>query len=71
LTAAVALARDRGAVAVDGFPLAGDGRRPAGEAYLGVEPLFAACGFVPVARPSANRVVMRHVIGVERSRSAP
>jgi GNAT superfamily N-acetyltransferase len=60
LTAAVSLARDRGAVAIEGFPLSGDRRRPAGEAYLGVEPVFAACGFTPVARPTPNRVVMRH-----------
>jgi GNAT superfamily N-acetyltransferase len=59
LESAVALARKHGAVAVEGFPLAGDRRRPTSEAYLGVEPLFAACGFEPVSRPSAARVVMR------------
>jgi hypothetical protein len=26
---------------------------------VGVEPLFAACGFEAVRRPSANRVIMR------------
>ena len=60
LRGAVDLARSRGATAVEGFPLAGDGRRGAAEAYLGVEPLFAACGFTAVARPSPNRVIMRH-----------
>src|SRR6185369_9568280 len=60
LRGAVDLARSRGAIAVEGFPLAGDGRRGAAEAYLGVEPLFAACGFTAVARPSPNRVIMRH-----------
>jgi GNAT superfamily N-acetyltransferase len=60
LRAAVDLARSRGATAVEGFPLAGDGRRGAGDAFLGVEPLFAACGFTAVSRPSPNRVVMRH-----------
>lgn len=59
LSAAVDLAARHGASAIEGFPLAGDGRRAAAEAYLGVEPLFAACGFAPVARPSSNRVVMR------------
>ena len=60
LRGAVDLARSRGATAVEGFPLAGDGRRSAADAFLGVEPLFAACGFTAVARPSANRVIMRH-----------
>jgi GNAT superfamily N-acetyltransferase len=59
LEAAVSLARRRGAAAVEGFPLAGDRRRGTGEAFLGVEPLFASCGFTVVARPTAARVVMR------------
>jgi GNAT superfamily N-acetyltransferase len=59
LTAAVALARDRGARAVEGFPLSGDGRHPAGEAFLGVEPLFAGVGFTVLSRPSPKRVLMR------------
>ena len=59
LEAAVSLARRRGAVAVEGFPLAGHGRRTTGEAFVGVEPLFASCGFVTVGRPTAARVVMR------------
>lgn len=59
LTGAVALAAEHGASAVEGFPLAGDRRRGSGDAYLGVEPLFAACGFVAVDRPTPNRVVMR------------
>ena len=61
LEAAVALAREQGAAAIEGFPLAGDRRRSAAEAYLGVEPLFAACGFTAV-RPSANRVIMRRAL---------
>jgi GNAT superfamily N-acetyltransferase len=59
LEGAVTLARKRGARAVEGFPLAGDGRRSTGEAFVGVEPLFASCGFTPVARRTASRVVMR------------
>jgi GNAT superfamily N-acetyltransferase len=59
LTHAVRLAADHGAMAVEGFPLAGDRRRSASDAYVGVEPLFAACGFTPVRRPSAHRVIMR------------
>jgi GNAT superfamily N-acetyltransferase len=59
LSSAVRLARQHGAEAIEGFPLAGDARRSAAEAFLGVEPLFASCGFEVVARPSSGRVVMR------------
>jgi GNAT superfamily N-acetyltransferase len=58
LTAAVDLARQHGATAVEGFPLAGTGPHR-DDRYLGSEPLFAACGFDAVARPSGRRVVMR------------
>jgi GNAT superfamily N-acetyltransferase len=58
LLAAVAHARGHGATAVEGFPLAGDGPHKS-DRYLGTEPLFAACGFDVVARPSPRRVVMR------------
>jgi GNAT superfamily N-acetyltransferase len=59
LDQAALLAAAHGATAVEGFPLSGDRRRGAGDAYLGVEPLFAACGFSVVDRPTPNRVVMR------------
>jgi GNAT superfamily N-acetyltransferase len=59
LRRAVDLAAAHGARAIEGFPLAGDARRGSGDAYLGVEPLFAAAGFTVVDRPSAHRVVMR------------
>lgn len=62
LEAAVDLARTHGAVAVEGFPLAGDTRRTAAAAFLGVEGLFSSCGFRPVSRPSASRVVMRREV---------
>lgn len=61
LTAAVEAARDHGAAAVEGFPLAGPGPHR-DDRYLGTEPLFAACGFEPVARPSDRRVVMRRTL---------
>lgn len=61
LSAAVETARDHGATAIEGFPLAGAGPHR-DDRYLGTEPLFAACGFAPVARPSARRVVMRRVL---------
>jgi hypothetical protein len=60
LEGAVDLARRRGAPAIEGFPLAGSGRRSGGSDLMtGVEPLFASCGFEVVDRPSDNRVVMR------------
>ena len=59
LEGAVDLARRHGAPAIEGFPLSGEGRRSGGDLQVGVEPLFAACGFAPVRRPSGNRVIMR------------
>jgi GNAT superfamily N-acetyltransferase len=56
LSAAVELAREYGARAIEGFPIAGEGRSTD---YVGREKVFAACGFVPVAQPSPRRVVMR------------
>jgi GNAT superfamily N-acetyltransferase len=67
LQGATALARQYGATAIEGWPLAGTGRRPAGEAYVGVEPLFASCGFETVRQPSAARVVMRLELGKSRA----
>lgn len=61
LQGAVALAARRGAVAIEGFPQAGTKIRSGGSDFqTGVELLFEACGFIPVDRPSANRVIMRH-----------
>jgi GNAT superfamily N-acetyltransferase len=59
IEAAVTLASSHGATAIEGFPLAGDRRRSASEAFVGVEPLFASSGFSRVAHPTAARVVMR------------
>jgi GNAT superfamily N-acetyltransferase len=58
LSAVVEMAREHGAAAIEGFPLAGTGPHR-DDRYLGTEPLFAACGFTAVARPSGRRVVMR------------
>jgi GNAT superfamily N-acetyltransferase len=66
LTAAVEQARRHGATAVEGFPLAGTGPHR-DDRYLGTEPLFAACGFHAVARPSGRRVVMRRDLVPVRS----
>lgn len=59
LAAAVELAAEHGATAVEGLPLAGSGRHPSAEAYVGTEDVFQACGFQAVERPSPKRVVMR------------
>ena len=63
--AAVELARSEGAVAVEGWPLArSEGR--SGDAFLGREGLFADLGFTCVARPTAQRAVMRLELGGAR-----
>jgi GNAT superfamily N-acetyltransferase len=59
LESAVRTAERAGATAIEGFPLAGDQRHGSGDAFVGVEPLFASCGFTPIARPTPRRVVMR------------
>jgi hypothetical protein len=59
LEQAVALAGSHGATAVEGFPLAGGERRSGGDAFVGVEPLFATCGFTVINRPTPRRVLMR------------
>ena len=58
LQAAVGLAQRHGAQAIEGFPLTG-GKRRSADLQVGFEPVFAACGFEPVGRPSGSRVVMR------------
>ncbi|GAB3432153.1 GNAT family N-acetyltransferase [Flindersiella endophytica] len=58
LTAAVELARDYGAPAIEGWPLAGAGPHGA-DRYFGTEPMFEACGFTCVARPTPGRAFMR------------
>ena len=62
LEAAVVLAREHGATAIEGFPFA-SGVKVGRESMVAVEPLFAACGFVVSRRPLATRVVMRRELG--------
>ena len=59
LEAAVELARENGATAVDGFPFAGSTRQSKGDVQVGFEPLFVSCDFETIRTPSAKRVVMR------------
>lgn len=58
LDAAVELAKQHGARAVEGFPLASDNPTKA-DGYLGREHVFAESGFERVANPTPKRVVMR------------
>jgi GNAT superfamily N-acetyltransferase len=56
--AAVGLARDGGASAIEGWPLAGPDPAAA-DAFLGRESTFGALGFRRVAQPDPRRVIMR------------
>jgi GNAT superfamily N-acetyltransferase len=59
--AAVGFARERGARAVEGYPMITQPGREItwGELYVGSRSIFAAAGFAEVARPTTRRVVMR------------
>ena len=75
LDRAVDLAATHGATAIEGFPMSsGQGpgkRRSSGDLYVGVESVFAACGFTDVSRPTPSRVVMRRELTPQRSRPRP
>jgi GNAT superfamily N-acetyltransferase len=45
LEAAVKLAKENGAVAIEGFPFAGAKKRSSGDIQVGSERLFSSCGF--------------------------
>ncbi len=60
--AAVDVARQHGARAVEGWPVSGSDPQPAGD-FVGRESVFAAAGFGCVARPQDGRVIMRHELG--------
>jgi GNAT superfamily N-acetyltransferase len=60
-SAAADFARQRGARAIEAYPMevhAGE-RLHSGELYVGSRRVFADAGFAEVSRPSARRVVMR------------
>jgi GNAT superfamily N-acetyltransferase len=59
LEAAVDLAKENGASAIEGFPFSGSQRRSGGDAEVGFEQMFSACGFRVIRTPSPSRVVMR------------
>lgn len=59
--AAVDFARERGARAVEGYPIVTQPGRQYGwgELYVGSHSVFAEAGFVEISRPTARRAVMR------------
>ena len=63
LEAAIELAKEQGATAIDGFPFSGSGRRSRGDVQVGTESVFSSCGFRVIRRPSSSRVVMRRELG--------
>jgi hypothetical protein len=66
LTAAsVGYARERGARAVEGYPMVAEVGKyvPWGEMSVGAESAFRAAGFREVSRPGVRRVVMRVEFG--------
>jgi GNAT superfamily N-acetyltransferase len=58
LEGAVTLAREHGAAAIEGFPFA-RGAKVGRESMVGIEALFASCGFSVTRQPSPARIVMR------------
>jgi GNAT superfamily N-acetyltransferase len=63
LDAAVALAAEQGAKVVEGLPRAAGIKTSSGDAYVGFESTFLACGFTAVERPTDKRVLMRRGVG--------
>ena len=60
LGAAVEYARDRGARALEGYPMRVEaGQTRGGELFVGIASAFAAAGFKGVTRPTERRAVMR------------
>ena len=58
--AAVDFARERGARALEGYPILNpSGQTTAGELHVGTRSMFADAGFAEVNRPTIRRVVMR------------
>jgi GNAT superfamily N-acetyltransferase len=62
LEAAVRLADENGAAAIEGFPLSGTQGRSSRDNQVGSEALFSACGFEGIRTPSTSRVVMRRTL---------
>lgn len=58
LTGAAGFAEQRGARAVEGYPMTTK-QVILGELHVGTEGMFARAGFAEVSRPTLRRVVMR------------
>ena len=58
IAAAVERAKEHGATAIEGFPIA-DAYPKSQDDYVGKQRRFAECGFECIAEPSPRRVVMR------------
>ena len=56
---AVDYARDRGARAIEAYPMIGGEGALVGELHPGLRSAFGAAGFSEVSRPSKRRVVVR------------
>jgi len=63
IRAAVELAREQGARAIEGWPTAGSARSPS-EGFVGRQSVFEELGFRCVARPDPQRVIMRLELSV-------
>jgi GNAT superfamily N-acetyltransferase len=63
LEAAVALAGEHGATAVEGAPRATGFPTSGGDGYVGFESTFRACGFTEAAAPRGKRLLMRRTLG--------
>jgi GNAT superfamily N-acetyltransferase len=57
--AAVGFARDRGARALEGYPMISAEGAISEELHVGLRSMFEAAGFAEVSRPTLRRVVMR------------
>ena len=58
LQAAVGLAKEHGAITIEGFPFSG-GKRRSSDTQVGFASVFSACGFEAIRTPSPSRVIMR------------
>jgi GNAT superfamily N-acetyltransferase len=62
LEAAVAMAAEHGAKAVEAVPRSAGTRTASGDGYVGFEQSFADCGFEVLKRPNEKRVLMRRTL---------
>ena len=68
LSAALGYARDYGATVVEGYPVQPKGRLTGYAGFTGIASVFRKAGFVEVARPSNQQLIMRYYIEGESTR---